>query len=259
MSALRSAQLPFVAALLVACTPTVHSGPDIPPRANAAIPAGWRFAGRPATFAEHALVASNSPLASAAGAEILRSGGNAVDAAVAVGFALAVAYPEAGNIGGGGYMVIRFADGRTTALDYREVAPGAAYREMYIDSAGQLTQAGLTGRAASGVPGAVAGLTEALARYGSLPLDKVMAPAIRMAAEGVEVDSSLSASVGGKAAIIGQFAGGRVFLPGGSPPAPGTRLVQSELAETLRLIAREGAPGFYRGRVAEMIAAEMQR
>jgi gamma-glutamyltranspeptidase/glutathione hydrolase len=205
------------------------------------------------------MVASGSRLASEAGVEILRSGGNAVDAAVAVGFALAVAYPEAGNIGGGGYMVIRLADGRTAALDYREVAAATAYREMYIDSAGQLTNAGLIGRAASGVPGAVAGLTAALARYGSLSLDKVMAPAIRMAAEGIEVDSSLSASIGGKASLIRQFAGAQVFLPGGSPLAPGTKLVQPELAETLRLVAREGASGFYRGSVAQHIAAEMQR
>jgi len=246
--------------ILVACAPSVQTTTGGPPRAAAVFPSGWHYpSGKSATFAERAMVASGSRLASEAGVEILRAGGNAVDAAVAVGFALAVAYPEAGNIGGGGFMVIRLADGRTAALDYREVAPGAAYREMYIDSAGQLTKAGLIGRAASGVPGAVAGLTEALARYGSLPLDKVMAPAIRMAAEGIEVDSALSASIGGKAAIIREFGGGRVFLPGGSAPAPGTRLVQSELAETLRLIATEGASGFYRGRVAEMIAAEMQR
>src|SRR6476469_750949 len=184
MSALRSAQLPFVAALLVACTPTVHSGPDIPPRANAAIPAAWRFAGRPATFAEHALVASNSPLASAAGAEILRSGGNAVDAAVAVGFALAVTYPEAGNIGGGGYMVIRMADGRTAALDYREVAPRAATRNMYLDEKGDLTDKSVTGHLAVGVPGAVAGMNEALKRYGTMSLRDVIAPAIELAEKG---------------------------------------------------------------------------
>jgi gamma-glutamyltranspeptidase/glutathione hydrolase len=205
------------------------------------------------------MVASGSRLASEAGVEILRAGGNAVDAAVAVGFALAVAYPEAGNIGGGGYMVIRLADGRTAALDYREIAPAAAYREMYIDSAGMLTKAGITGRAASGVPGAVAGLTEALAKYGSMSLDKVMAPAIRMAAEGIEVDSALSASLRGSATLIREFAGAQLFLPGGEPPAPGTRLVQRELAETLRLIANQGASGFYRGSVAQQIVAELQR
>jgi gamma-glutamyltranspeptidase / glutathione hydrolase len=205
------------------------------------------------------MVASSNRLASEAGLEILRAGGNAVDAAVAVGFALAVTFPEAGNIGGGGYMVIRLADGRTAALDYREVAPAAAFADMYIDSAGRLTKAGIVGRAASGVPGVVAGLTQALARYGSLPLAKVMAPAIRMAAEGIEVDSALSASILGKESLIHQFAGAEIFLPGGAAPERGTNLVQRNLAETLRLVAHEGAAGFYRGRIAQQIAAEMQR
>ena len=205
------------------------------------------------------MVASNSRLASEAGTEILRAGGNAVDAAVAVGFALTVSLPEAGNIGGGGYMVIRMADGRTAAIDYREVAPAAALRDMYIDSSGTLTKSGVVGRAASGVPGSVAGLTAALARYGTMPLDKVMAPAIRMATEGIIVDSALAASVTSKAALLRQFAGDQTFLPGGTPIPIGSRLIQRDLAETLRIIAREGAAGFYRGRVAQQIADEMQR
>ncbi len=205
------------------------------------------------------MVASNSPIASEAGVEILRQGGNAVDAAVAVGFALAVALPEAGNIGGGGYMLIRLANGSTAAIDYREMAPAAAYRDMYLDSAGQLTNAGIVGRAASGVPGAVAGLTAALARFGTMPLLKVMAPAIRMAAEGIVVDSVLIRSVAGKETLISRFAGADIFIPGGKPLQVGARLVQPELAETLRLIARNGAAGFYRGPVAQKITAEMQR
>jgi gamma-glutamyltranspeptidase/glutathione hydrolase len=205
------------------------------------------------------MVASNSPLASAAGVEILRAGGNAVDAAVAVGFALAVTYPEAGNIGGGGYMVIRMADGRTAAIDYREVAPAAATANMYLDSAGKLTKAGLVGRAASGVPGAVAGLTAALARYGSMPLARVMAPAIRLASDGFEVDSALARSLLSKDTLIARFAGAEVFRPGGRTLPRGTRFVQRDLAETLRTIARGGADGFYRGRVAQLIADEMQR
>jgi gamma-glutamyltranspeptidase/glutathione hydrolase len=205
------------------------------------------------------MVASNSRLASEAGVEILREGGNAVDAAVAVGFALAVALPEAGNIGGGGYMVIRLADGRTAAMDYREIAPAAAYREMYLDSTGQLTDAGIVGRAASGVPGAVAGLTTVLARYGTMPLARVMAPAIRFASEGIIVDSGVARTVTSKRTLIGRFAGADIFMPGGEPIRAGARLVQSDLAGTLRAIAREGAAGFYRGRVAELIAAEMHR
>jgi gamma-glutamyltranspeptidase/glutathione hydrolase len=205
------------------------------------------------------MVASNSRLASEAGTEILRAGGNAVDAAVAVGFALTVSLPEAGNIGGGGYMVIRLADGRTAAIDYREAAPAAASRDMYIDSTGVLTKAGVVGRAASGVPGAVAGLTAALARYGTMPLEKVMAPAIRMAADGIIVDNALAASVAGKAALIRQFAGSDIFLPGGQAVVTGARLRQPDLAETLRTIAHDGARGFYRGRVAQQIVAEMER
>ena len=204
------------------------------------------------------MVTSNSPLASYAGVEILRAGGNAVDAAVAVGFAMAVTYPEAGNIGGGGYMVIRLADGRTAALDYREMAPAAAFRDMYLDSTGKLTRMGVVGRAASGVPGAVAGLTAALAKYGTMPLEKVMAPAIKLASEGFIVDSANASSIKGDT-IIRRFAGADIFLSGGKPIAAGSRLVQPDLAETLRRIAREGAPGFYRGRTAELIAAEMER
>jgi len=232
----------------------------LPARIPAQFPASWAYpSGGSATFAEHAMVASNSRLASEAGVEILRQGGNAVDAAVAVGFALAVSLPEAGNIGGGGYMVIRLADGRSAAIDYREMAPAAASRDMYVDSAGKLTKASIVGRAASGVPGAVAGLTAALARYGTMSLPKVMIPAIRMASEGIVVDSELIRSVAGKETLIRSFAGAAVFLPGGKPLQVGTRLVQPELAETLRLIAREGAGGFYSGRVAQQIVAEMER
>ncbi|HYN82062.1 MAG TPA: gamma-glutamyltransferase [Gemmatimonadaceae bacterium] len=254
----------FLALVAGACAPAVQTANDapdtVPPRVAAVFPAAWRYPpGQDATFAEHAMVASNSRLASEAGVEILRAGGNAVDAAVAVGFALTVSLPEAGNIGGGGYMVIRLADGRTAAIDYREVAPAAASRDMYMDSTGTLTRAGVVGRAASGVPGSVAGLTAALARYGTMSLDKVMAPAIRMAADGIVVDSALAASVANKQTLIRQFAGNELFSPGGMPPAVGARLVQRDLAGTLRIIAREGAAGFYRGRVAQLIASELQR
>ncbi|MEO7382909.1 MAG: gamma-glutamyltransferase [Paracoccaceae bacterium] len=230
------------------------------PTVKADFPNGWKYpAGRPAQFAEHAMVASSSRAAAAAGAEILKAGGNAVDAAVATGFALTVAYPEAGNIGGGGYMVIRMADGRTAALDYREMAPAAAFREMYIDSTGRLMNGGVQGRSASGVPGAVGGLLAALAKYGSMPLAKVMEPAIRMASEGIVVDSALARSVSGKATILSKYAGGRIFVPDGKPIAYGSILKQPELAATLRLIAEHGADGFYKGKTAELIVAEMQR
>jgi gamma-glutamyltranspeptidase/glutathione hydrolase len=240
------------AAFLVAMAPSlVH--------AQASFPKGWQYpAGLKPAFAEHAMVASSSRSAAEAGTEVLKAGGNAVDAAVAVGFALTVVYPEAGNIGGGGYMIIRMADGRTAALDYREIAPAAAFRNMYVDSAGTLTDYSINGRSAAGVPGAVGGLVEAHRKYGKLPLEKVMEPAIRLA-EHYIVDSALARSIAGKKNIIAQFAGAEVFLPGGVPVKRGDTLVQSDLANTLRTIAREGANGFYRGKIADLIVAEMQR
>ena len=208
---------------------------------------------------EHGMVASNSELASAAGVEILKQGGNAVDAAVATGFALAVTYPFAGNIGGGGFMNIHMADGRSAAIDYREVAPLAASRNMYVDPAtGKLTNKSLIGHLASGVPGSVAGMAEALAKYGSLPLAKVMAPAIRLARDGFIVDSSLYRSLRGNRAVA-QFAGKDLFFPNGEALAPGARLVQADLAHTLDLIAAKGPAGFYSGEVADALVAEERR
>ncbi|MEX2180505.1 MAG: gamma-glutamyltransferase [Gemmatimonadaceae bacterium] len=221
---------------------------------------GWRFGNlREPSFGAAAMVSSNSDLASAAGAEIMKAGGNAVDAAVAVGFALAVTYPFAGNIGGGGFMTIRMADGRTAALDYREVAPLAATRNMYVDSLGKLTSQSLDGHLASGVPGAVAGMAAALERYGTMPLAAVMAPAIRLASEGFVVDSALSQSLRGAQRRICAFAGCATFYPGGAPLAPGARLAQPELAWSLRLIAERGPRAFYDGPVGETLVAEMER
>jgi gamma-glutamyltranspeptidase/glutathione hydrolase len=223
-------------------------------------PDAWPYkAGRAAVFGQHAMVASDAPLASQAGVEILQRGGNAVDAAVAVGFALAVVYPEAGNIGGGGYMVIRMSDGRVAALDYREIAPLAASRDMYLDANGNLTDKSVVGPLASGVPGAVAGLTTALAKFGTMSLADVMAPAIRYAEKGFVVDAALARSFASNARLIKEFAGADVFLPGGKPLATGTTLVRPELAQTLRRIAEQGAPGFYEGKTAELIAEEMRR
>ena len=229
-------------------------------RRPAIFPAAWPFkAGRRAVFGPHAMVASDAPLAGEAGIEIMRQGGNAVDAAVAVGFAMAVVYPEAGNIGGGGYMVIHMADGRAAALDYRELAPLAASRNMYLDSQGNLTDKSIVGPLASGVPGAVAGLTNALAKYGTMPLAKVMAPAIRYAEEGFIVDSAFSRALSSNAKLIEQFAGVSAFFADGKPVAPGTRLRQPILARTLRRIAERGAAGFYQGETAQAIADEMRR
>lgn len=253
-------------AVLAACAPATPRGPGsesdpaIPPRAAGIFPAGWKYpAGVTGTFAPRAMVVSASLLASDAGLEILRAGGNAVDAAVATGFALAVVHPEAGNLGGGGFMLIRMADGRTAALDYRETAPLVASRDMYIGAEGRVTSGSVRGPLASGVPGSVAGMTEALAKWGRLPLAKVIAPAIRLAEDGFRVDSALSASIRASDTLIRAFAGKEVFLPGGSAHVAGTRFRQPVLAATLRLIAGDGAAAFYDGPIAEEIVAEMKR
>lgn len=234
--------------------------PAVPPRRAVTFPEGWRFkAGEKAAFGEHFMIASNQVLASEAGNEIIRAGGNAVDAAVAVGFALAVTYPVAGNIGGGGFMVIRMADGRTASIDYREVAPLAASRNMYLDADGNPTNESIVGYRASGVPGAVAGMTEALAKYGTMPLPRVMAPAIRMARDGFVVDSQLFLSLKSSQGYIGRFDGKDVFYQDGDALKPGTRFRQPALARTLQLIADQGAAAFYQGEVGDSLVAAMRR
>ena len=237
-----------------------EGAPAIPARTAPQFPDGWRFEpGQEATFAQRAMVSSNSELASAAGVEIMRQGGNAVDAAVATGFALAVTYPAAGNVGGGGFMVIRLANGDVASIDYREIAPLASTRNMYLDAAGKKTNKSLVGHLASGTPGAVAGMAEAQRRYGRLTLAQVMAPAIRLASEGFVVDSALWRSLRSDSSVITRFAGKDIFFPGGPAVAPGSRLVQRDLAETLRAISAEGPRAFYEGRTADLIVAEMQR
>lgn len=204
------------------------------------------------------MVASDAPLASRAGVEILKAGGNAVDAAVAVGFALAVVYPEAGNLGGGGFALVRMADGRVAAIDYREMAPLAATRTMFLDDSGRATRASVVGPLASGVPGAVAGMVETHQRFGRLTLAQVLAPAIRLAEEGFAVDSLLARSLDEYSELIGRFEGGAVFLPGGQPIARGSLLRQPALARTLRAIADSGAAAFYTGGVARVIAEDLR-
>ena len=252
---IRHAAVAVAAAALVAPACRATRAPAAGP-----FPEGWRFAaGQRAAFGEAAMVSSNSAIASAAGVEVLRRGGNAVDAAVAVGFALAVTYPQAGNIGGGGYMVIHLADGRRAAMDYREVAPLAATRDMYLDSAGRLTNKSIVGHLASGVPGAVAGMADALARFGTMPLREVMQPAIRLARDGFVVDSGLSRSLESSRSLLVQFGGGDVYFPAGRALAPGARFVQPALARTLTAIAERGPAAFYQGEIADSLVAEMRR
>ena len=250
-------------AMLSACTsPSPYAGdPAIPARRVPVFPAEWPWQpGAKATTAAHAMVASDEVRASAAGVEIMRAGGNAVDAAVATAFALAVTYQEAGNIGGGGYMVIRLADGHAAAIDFREVAPLAATRDMYLDATGKKTDKSLDGHLASGVPGSVAGLATALASYGTMPLRRVMEPAIRLATDGFVVDSGFARSVRNDSARIAKFPeAAKTFLPGGGVPVVGSRLRQAVLARTLGLIAERGPDVFYRGEIADSIVAEMRR
>jgi len=251
------ASLGLAAAMPLARTPQASG---IPARIPATFPRTWAYpAGSRATFAPHAMVASNNRLAAEVGAAIMKQGGNAIDAAVATGFALAVTFPEAGNLGGGGYMVIRLADGRVAALDYRETAPLAATRDMYVGANGKLTGEGTIGPHASGVPGAVAGMVEAHRKYGVLPLARVLAPAIRLASDGFLVDSMLFRSLAAARYRIEGFAGKSVFFPGGAPPPIGSRLRQPRLARAITMIADSGAKVFYRGSIADSIAAEMQR
>jgi gamma-glutamyltranspeptidase / glutathione hydrolase len=225
---------------------------------HAGISPAWEFTGKArVTTGAHAMVASGSPIASQVGREILQGGGNAIDAAVAVGFALAVVHPEAGNLGGGGFMIIRPHDGPVAALDYREAAPAAATRDMYRSAQ---PEASVTGHLAAGVPGAVAGLVEAHRRFGRLPLSAVIEPAIRLATDGFVVDDYRSRSIGEDSARLVLFPASRAtFLPGDRPPPPGSKFLQPELGGTLEAIRDSGAAGFYRGRVADLIVVEMQR
>jgi gamma-glutamyltranspeptidase/glutathione hydrolase len=226
-------------------------------------PADWRFATpRPPAAGRYAMVSSDHPLASAVGVEVLRRGGNAIDAAVAVGFALAVVHPQAGNIGGGGYLVYRAADGQVYALDYRETAPAAASRNMYLDANGALTGKNLTGALASGVPGAVAGLEQMHRRFGRLPWREVVEPAIALARDGFVVDRPRAEvfAESAAAARLRRFPSSvATLLPGGRTPEVGDTLRQGDLARTLALIADSGAAAFYRGSIADLIVAEMRR
>lgn len=208
-----------------------------------------------------AMVVSTSPAATDVGVEILRLGGNAVDAAVAVGFALAVTHPAAGNIGGGGFMVLHMAENdEEYTLDYREKAPVAAGRDMYLDEDGDVVEGLSTnGYLASGVPGTVYGLHQAWKRFGILPWKELVRPAVKLAQEGFEVSYALSESLkrgGGRMSVYPES--DRIFLRNGDYYREGEVFRQPELARTLSLIQEEGPDGFYKGRTARLIAEDMK-
>lgn len=211
--------------------------------------------------ANHGVVTSRSALASQVGAEIMAAGGNAIDAAVATGFALAVTYPSAGNVGGGGFAVVRLADGRTVTLDSRERAPGKADRDMYLDQDGNVVP-GLSTRThkASGVPGSVDGLLILLETHGSMDRHRVLAPAIRLAEQGFPLDEDLAEQFARVSGSMQSYPASLAkFTNGGKAYKAGDIWVQKDLAHTLKLIDQHGRAGFYQGEIAEKIVAEMQR
>ncbi len=211
--------------------------------------------------AKHGMVVSSEPLASEAGVEILKAGGNAVDAAVATGFALVVTHPFAGNIGGGGFMLIHMADGRATMIDYREMAPAAATRTMYLDAQGKVVPGLSTvGALSVGVPGTVAGFAKAEQKFGRLGLARVIQPAIRLASNGFPVSYWLAQSLRDHEKLLSKFEESkRIYLRDGNLYQPGEIFRQPELAKTLRLIAKDGPQAFYRGPIAREIVATMKK
>ena len=215
------------------------------------------------TLGPAGMVASQNYLSSDVGAEILEAGGNAVDAAVAVGFSLAVTLPRAGNLGGGGFMLIHHAEtGTDIAIDYREMAPIRATRDMYLDENGDVHKTrSRFSHLASGVPGTVAGLFKAHSEFGRLPWKRVLQPAIQQAREGVTVTYDLAGLLRARRERMckNEAACGYFYKEGGVPYEPGDVWVQEDLAATLERIADEGPKGFYSGKTAELIAAEMAR
>ncbi len=218
-------------------------------------------ASRDPVRAKKAMVVAADPIAADVGLKILKQGGNAIDAAVAVGFALAVTYPAAGNIGGGGFMVLRLADGTVKTLDYREMAPSAATRDMFLDKNGTfLDEKSTVGHLACGVPGSVAGMMYAQRRYGKLSRAQVMKPAIDLAEKGFHLHYRLSEDL---ERMIPEFSmyrsSKKAFTKNGKPYKEGDLFRQRDLAQTLRRIRDKGRDGFYKGETAKLIVAEMKR
>ena len=211
--------------------------------------------------AEHAIVVTAQHLASSIGADVLRQGGNVVDAAVAVGYALAVVFPAAGNLGGGGFMTLRFADGRSTFVDFREKAPGAATPSMFLDPQGHVVEGRSTETwLAVGVPGSVAGLEWARDHYGSKPRSALLAPAIALARDGFTLAPADTTLLDlGADAFAGDPETAAIFTHDGKPYGVGDRLVQKQLAATLEAISAEGADAFYKGPIGTAIALASRR
>ncbi|HZU24208.1 MAG TPA: gamma-glutamyltransferase [Bryobacteraceae bacterium] len=211
---------------------------------------------REPVHARHAMVVAQEPLAADAGVRVLQSGGNAVDAAVAVGFALAVTYPFAGNLGGGGFMLVRLADGHAGFIDFRERAPLAATHDMYLDSDGRPTRDSVAGWRASGVPGTVRGLELAHRRFGRMPWRDLVQPAVDLARDGFPLSWYGAKQIEDNAKLLARYPDSRRIFLGRSP---GDKLVQPELASTLARIRDGGAGDFYEGRTAHLLADTMRQ
>ena len=224
-----------------------------------------RAAAREPARGKRGMVASQSKEASEIGVDVMKRGGNAIDAAISVALALAVTYPEAGNLGGGGFMLIRFADGRTTAIDYREMAPGRATRDIFVDGKGELIkgEGGSTvGYRASGVPGTPAGLDLAFQKYGSKKItwSQLVEPSRQLAQNGFILSNRLANLFKSYKETLNKYPdSNRIFLNNGKFFEEGDRLVQPELAQTLARMQRGGAREFYEGETARLIAADMRR
>lgn len=250
---LRIASLLFFSTIS-ACDLRAQSAAEFRDRPD--IPSDWP---REAVRGAHGMVASDEQLASEAGVEILRRGGNAIDAAVATAFALSVVEPAAGNIGGGGFMLVRLANGKTQFFDYREIAPGKATRDMYIKPDGKLdTEASVIGYRAIAVPGTVAGLALALKTDGTMKLAEVMAPAIRLAVQGFPITEKLLREFEEERPGLQRFSmSNRIFLNDGKQYKAGDTFRQPELAATLERIAKKGPSDFYQGETAQMLVQDM--
>ncbi|HEX7479441.1 MAG TPA: gamma-glutamyltransferase [Polyangiales bacterium] len=276
MPALRRHPLIYALALcLAACAgsrPAALAAAHPTPSAAATTPhAAGKRRGLPALGANiegvavgiHGAVASAEPHASLVGLEVLRAGGNAVDAAIAVAFALAVTHPSAGNLGGGGFMLVRMHDGQAVAIDYRETAPGAATRDMYLDASGKLTRQSLVGARAAGVAGTVAGLGLAHARFGTRPWAQLVSPAVALARDGHAVDA-FHAELLAKAVTRMREAGlpasaAHYLAPDAQPIRAGDVWRQPELARTLAYLAEHGPRSFYAGELADKLAASVRQ
>lgn len=251
---------PLIAVAVLFASGCSRAPQPVAPLTAFAVPAAWSHSlTAPDVTATQGIVVSDAPLASRVGVSVLRNGGSAVDAAVATAFALAVTLPSAGNLGGGGFAVV-FVKGQPAALDFRETAPAASRRNMFLDEHGAVTDRSITGHLASGVPGSVAGLWALHQKFGTKPWHQLVEPAIDLAEHGFVVDADFSSAIGDEAKRLAMFpASASLFLPNGQKPPAGSRWSNPDLGRVLRRIAEKGRDGFYTADTAVLIVDEMKK